>query len=428
MLTTTRRRFLRTATATAAGITFIPSYLSAGIGGNPASDTLMLGMVGCGKQALGLAHVLMQVPGTRLVAACDLHPAKLAKFVSIREENLTAADRADEASIATYADYRQLLDHDGLDAVVVAVPDHQHATVCIEALDRGLHVYCEKPLAHTIEEGRAMAEAVARSGRVLQTGSMQRSMFNFGRAVELVQSGKLGEVKEVLVGIGPPPRPFDLEGQAVPEGLDWAAWIGPSVMRPYHPVLLPPPDLDIWAKWRDYAEFGGGMVTDWGAHMFDIVQWAKGMDASGPTHFIPPPGDNPQDGLTFYYADGTRVGHRMFGRGNAIRFIGSEGSLDVSRSFLDSSIAGLISEADQTRQDQSEAFVRHVTNFVDVIRNGGELVCPVETGHRTASVCTLANITYRLGRSLHWDPESERFADDETANRLLGDAYRTSLA
>ena len=250
MLTATRRRFLRTATATAAGITFIPSCLSAGIGGNPASDTLTLGMIGCGKQALGLAHVMQQVPGTRLVAACDLHPAKLAKFVSIRQENLTAADRADETSIATYADYRQLLDHHGLDAVVVAVPDHQHATVCIEALDRGLHVYCEKPLAHTVEEGRAMAEAVARSGKVLQTGSMQRSMFNFGRAVELVQSGELGEVKEVLVGIGPPPRPFDLEGQTVPEGLDWKAWIGPSVMRPYNPVLLPPPDLDIWGKWR----------------------------------------------------------------------------------------------------------------------------------------------------------------------------------
>ena len=425
---TSRRHFLRTTTATAAGLTFVPSYLNAGIGANPASDAITIGMIGCGKQALGLANVLLQVPGTRLVAASDLHPAKLAKFIDLHKNKLTAADRAAEADLRAYVDYRELLAHDGLDAVVVAIPDHQHATVCIAALDRGLHVYCEKPLAHTVEEGRAMVEAVKRSEKVLQTGSMQRSMFNFGRAVELVQSGKLGEVKEVLVGIGPPPKRFDLEGEPVPDGLDWKAWIGPSVMRPYHPTLLPPPDLDIWAKWRDYAEFGGGMITDWGAHMFDIVQWAKGMDESGPVQFIVPPGENPQDGLTFYYADGTRVGHRMFGRGNAIRFIGSEGSLDVSRSFLESSIAGLIPEADQSRQDQSEAFVKHFTNFVEVIREGsGTLVCPVETGHRTASLCTLANIAYRLGRPLDWDPATETITNDEAANQLLGDAYRTSL-
>ncbi len=428
MATTTRRRFLRTSTATAAGLTFVPSFLSAGVGRNPASDAITIGMIGCGKQATGLAYVLMQVPGTRLVAASDLHPAKLTKFIEGRSAHLTRADRAAEADITPYPDYRDLLAHDGLDAVVVAIPDHQHATVCIEALDRGLHVYCEKPLAHTVEEGRAMVEAVGRSGKVLQTGSMQRSMFNFGRAVELVQAGELGEVKEVLVAIGPPPKPFDLEAEKVPEGLDWSAWIGPSVMRPYHPSLLPPPDLDIWGKWRDYAEFGGGMVTDWGAHMFDIVQWAKGMDGSGPVRFVVPPGENSRDGLSCYYADGTRVGHRMFGRGNAIRFIGTEGSLDVSRGFLESTITGLIPEADQARQDQGAAFVKHFTNFVNVIREGGTLVCPVETGHRTSSLCTLANIAYRLGRPLEWDPATETITNDESANRLLGDAYRTSLA
>jgi len=166
-------------------------------------------------------------------------------------------------------------------------------------------------------------------------------MRSFQRAVEIIQSGKLGELKEAIVSIGPPPQPYDLPAQTIPTGMDWKAWVGPSVSRPFNEKLAPGPDSRRWAGWRDYAEYGGGMITDWGAHMFDIVQWARGKDTTGPTQFFPSGGDA-QYGLTMFYDDGFKVEHRQFGRGNAVRFVGSEGTLDVSRKFIDSSIPGLV--------------------------------------------------------------------------------------
>jgi hypothetical protein len=169
------------------------------------------------------------------------------------------------------------------------------------------------------------------------------------------------------------------------------------------------------------------MITDWGAHMFDIVQWALDRDDSGPTEFYAP-GDRADYGLTFTYEDGVRVVHQRFGRGNAVRFIGSEGSLDVSRSLLDSPIRGLVGRSNRMRKDQRDANVEHFREWFAAMRGEGEVSCPAEVGHRTASVCSLANITYRLGSTISWDPRSERITNDASANRLLGPAYRLSLA
>jgi predicted dehydrogenase len=423
----TRRDFLTATTATAA-FTLIPSWMRAGLpGGSSPNADVHLGMIGCGRQGNGLSRLLTKMDDVRIVAACDVHPAKREDYVATMRAEYAGAKGAGNVEIAEYDDYRALIDHDGLDAVFIATPDHQHAPICIAALERGLHVYCEKPLAHTVEEGRAMVEATEQSGKVLQTGSMQRSMHNFQEAVRLVQAGELGEIKEVLVSIGPPPKPFDLEGEEMPTGLDWQSWIGPSVMRPYHPTLLPPIGMNIWGKWRDYAEFGGGMITDWGAHMFDIVQWALDQDASGPTEFYAP-GADADYGLTFFYDNGVRVEHREFGRGNAIRFIGSEGSLDVSRSMLDSPTRGLIGRRNRMRKDQGNANRIHFEEWFAAMRGEGEVSCPAEVGHRTASVCSLANIAYRLNEKLVWDPSTERITNNASANRLLGPEYRLSLA
>ncbi|MCP9235898.1 Gfo/Idh/MocA family protein [Lewinella sp. JB7] len=423
----TRRSLLRTA-AVAAPFTLIPSWMRAGLPGkgSPNAD-LQIGVIGCGRQANGLSGVLSRMDGVKVIAACDVHAAQLAYYTKARREEHAAAGAGAVPEIATYADYRALIDHSGLDAVLIATPDHQHAPICIAALEKGLHVYCEKPLAHTIEEGRAMVEATEKSGKVLQTGSMQRSMYNFRHAVKLIQAGKLGEIREAIVSIGPPPIPFDLEGQPVPDGLDWTSWIGPTVTRPYHPTLLPTQEMKMWGKWRDYAEFGGGMVTDWGAHMFDIVQWALGKDDTGPTRFFVPGGDT-QEGLTFFYDDGVKVTHRQFGRGNAVRFVGTEGTLDVSRGILDSSVEELIGYGDGPQRIPGGANRAHFAEWFAAIRGEGEVSCPAETGHRTASVCSLANIAYRLGKPLEWDPATERITNNRSANRLLGPYYRMSLA
>jgi predicted dehydrogenase len=423
----TRRDILRS-TAVLGGALLIPSWMRAGFSGNSPNAQLNIGVIGTGKQAVGLFRRTSRMPEARFVAACDVYAKNLEIFtstVATRYAEMAGGDN--NTAPATYTDYRRLLEHPGLDAVLIATPDHQHAQMCIDALERGLHVYCEKPLAHTVEEGRAIVSAVEKSGKVLQTGSMQRSMRSFQRAVEIIQSGKLGELKEAIVSIGPPPQTYDLPAQETPAGMDWEAWVGPSVARPFHEKLAPGSDSRRWAGWRDYAEYGGGMITDWGAHMFDIVQWARAKDTTGPTQFFPSGGDA-QYGLTMFYEDGFRVEHRKFGRGNAVRFVGSEGTLDVSRKFIDSSIAGLVGYQDTNEAMKISANVHHFQDFYDAILKGTALRCPAETGHRTASVCTLANIAYRLRRPLTWNPATEQITNDRAANKLLGPAYRTSLA
>lgn len=421
-----RRTFLQTASA-GAGLVFIPSWLRAGFSGYSPNAQINIGVIGTGKQAVGLFKRGSAMPEARVVAACDVYAANLERFSSTVATRYTElAGGGSDTAPATYTDYRKLLEHPDLDAVLIATPDHQHAQMCIDALDRGLHVYCEKPLAHTIEEGRAIVDAVERNGKVLQTGSMQRSMRSFQRAVELVQGGAIGELKEAIVSIGVPAKPFDLPGQPVPKGLDWNTWLSGTVERPYHPTLVPESSGRKWGAWRDYAEFGGGMITDWGAHMFDIVQWARGMDKSGPTQFFPSGGDA-KFGLTMFYDDGFRVEHRQFGRGNAVRFVGSEGSLDVSRGFIDSTIPGLVGYKDTNAAMKTNANVAHFQDFYDAILKGTDLRCPAETGHRTSSMCTLANIAYRLRKPLMWDPATERITNNRAANKLLGPAYRMSL-
>lgn len=426
MTTQNRRTFLRTASA-GAGLVIIPSWLRAGFSGNSPNAQVNIGVIGTGKQAMGLFKRTSAMPEARFVAACDVYAANLERFAATAAERYAKQDGGgNDKGLATYTDYRKLLDHPDLDAVLIATPDHQHAQICIDALDRGLHVYCEKPLAHTIEEGRAIVNAVDKSGKVLQTGSMQRSMRSFKRAEELIRGGAIGELKEAIVSIGVPAKPFDLAGQPVPTGLDWKTWIGPSVERPYHPTLVPESNGRKWGAWRDYAEYGGGMITDWGAHMFDIVQWVKGKDTSGPVQFFPPGGDA-KFGLTMFYDDGFRVEHRQFGRGNAVRFVGSEGTLDVARGFIDSSIPGLVGYNDTNAAMDLSANVVHFQSFYDAILKGSAVNCPAETGHRTSSMCTLANIAYRVRKPLMWDAAAERITNNRAVNKLLGPEYRMSL-
>ena len=422
----TRREIIRSS-ALLGGALLVPSWMRAGFSGKSPNAQINIGVIGAGKQALGLFKRTSRMPEARFVAACDVYAKNLEAFTTtVATRYAEQAGGGNDTAPAGYSDYRRLLEHPGLDAVLIATPDHQHAQMCIDALERGLHVYCEKPLAHTVEEGRAIVDAVEKSGKVLQTGSMQRSMRSFQRAVEIIQSGKLGELKEAIVSIGPPPQPYDLPAQTIPTGMDWKAWVGPSVSRPFNEKLAPGPDSRRWAGWRDYAEYGGGMITDWGAHMFDIVQWARGKDTTGPTQFFPSGGDA-QYGLTMFYDDGFKVEHRQFGRGNAVRFVGSEGTLDVSRKFIDSSIPGLVGYEDTNKAMKISANVHHFQDFYDAILKGTELRCPAETGHRTSSVCTLANIAYRLRKPLTWDPATERITNNRTASKLLGPAYRMTL-
>ncbi len=421
-----RRNFIGKAAAGAAAITVIPRHVMGGKGFVAANDRVNLGFIGTGKQVYTLLDGIGGCEGTVVVAACDVYKQKLEKFVSAANEN--NAQKGITSKIDQYHYYRELLDRDDLDAVVIATPDHWHAQIAVDAAKSGKDIYCEKPMALTIAEGRAMVDAVRKYDRVFQTGNMQRSWRDFRHAVELVRNGYIGEIKEINVSIGEPVKQCALPNQEVPDGLDWDEWVGPSLYRGYHEELAPTDVKGPWAWWRGYRDFGGGLVTDWGAHMFDIAQWALGMDESGPVQFTPPPKPAQTHGLTMIYGNGTRVNHKLWGGkddGNAVQFIGTEGRIEVSREFLRTFPNEKLAKADLKETDKRVYFSdNHYQDWIDAIKTRTKPISDVETGHRTASVCNIVNIAYELQRPLLWDPVDEKFKGDDWANMMLSRPIR----
>ncbi len=387
------------------------------------SDKVGLGFIGTGKQARGLVNRFSRISEVNLLAGCDIDRVRLSLFKE-QVSQVTMENLGESRNITTYGDYMDLLADDTVDAVVIASPDHWHAIMSINAMKAGKDVYCEKPLAHTVREGRAMVKAVSKYKKILQTGSMQRSNSRFRHAVELVRNGYLGEIRQVLVSVGDPAISCSLPGVSIPASLNWDKWLGPAPYRDYNPGIAPPADDDSWAQWRQYREFGGGILSDWGAHMFDIAQWALEMDRSGPVLFVPPSDPLAKRGLKMIYDNGIEMIHQDFERGHAVRFIGSEGTLDVSRSFLDSDPA----EIAEIQIGPGEKHVYHsddhYTDWIDAVQNRTQPICDVETGHRSSSICNLANIAYQLRRPIRWDPEKEHYAKNKDANRLLTKKYR----
>lgn len=417
-----RRNFVKQSFKAAVAFTIVPRFVLGGRGYLPPSDRINLGFIGTGKQAKSLVNSFKNIAQT--VAGADVDSKKLMAFRQLTEKyHAETAQKEKYAGFTGYADFRQMLERKDIDAIVIATPDHWHAVQAVMAANAGKHVYCEKPMAHTVAEGRAMVNAMQKNKVILQTGSMQRSWDKFRQACELVRNGYLGQVKEVLVNVGDPGIACQLPSVAVPSYLDWEGWVGPAEFKPFNPELSPPVEKDIYPHWRNYKEYGGGILSDWGAHMFDIAQWALGMDRTGPVKFIPPP-DNATKGLAMIYGIGIVMKHVDFGRGFAVRFIGEKGTLDISRDFIESNPANIATAtlgSNDTRLYYSDD---HYKDWLDCIKTGKQPICDVETGHRSSSVCCLANIAYWLRRPLDWDPKREQFRNDEEANALLKPAIR----
>lgn len=415
-----RRRFLHQTAGALAAFTIVPRHVL-GKGYLAPSDQIALGFIGTGKQGRGLGGAFTS--RARVLAAADADSRKLDLFKQNIEKRYAAANGQSYKGLDTYRDFKEILARKDIDAVVIATPDHWHAVQTIAAANAGKHVYCEKPLAHTVAEGRAMVNAVERNKVILQTGSMQRSNRNFRHACELVTNGYVGDIKEVWVSVGKPAIPCDLPEQPVPDYLDWDAWVGPALSRPFNATLSPPVTEDIFPHWRNYKEFGGGILSDWGAHMFDIAQWGLGMDRSGPVKLFPPDGKEYKT-LTMVYDNGIVMKHEDFGRGFAVRFIGSKGRLDISRKFLDSDPANIATATIQAGEKRLYSSDQHHQDWLDAIRDRKAPICDAETGHRTATVCCIANIAYWVGRPLQWDPVKEQFVNDADANKLLAGPVR----
>lgn len=422
-----RREFLGKTAAGAAAITVIPRHVLGGTGFVAANDRVNLGYIGLGKQNHGLLNAIGECKETVALAACDIYNQKLDDFLVAANEN--NAKKGVNAEVKGYHYYREMLECKDIDAVVIATPDHWHAQIVVDAAKAGKDIYCEKPLALTVSEGRAMVNAARTYDRVFQTGNMQRSWRDFRHAVELVRNGYIGDIKEINVSVGEPIKQCDLPTEEVPEGLDWNEWVGPSLFRGYNKILCPADAFkDPWAWWRGYRDFGGGLITDWGAHMFDIAQWAMDMDGSAPVNFLPPEKPEQSHGLVMVYENGTRINHKLWGGkgdGNAVQFIGTEGKIEVSRSFLRTFPNEKLAKQDLKETDKRVYFSdNHYQDWVDAMKTRTRPISDVEIGHSTSALCNIANIAYELQRPLLWNAEKEQFTGDAWANMMLDRPYR----
>jgi predicted dehydrogenase len=407
-----------------AGISIVPRHVMGGNGYVAANDKINVGCIGTGKQGKILANYFAEnCPDIVPVAACDVDTQKLDLFNKVAAKAQKAKNNR-EINLKNYGQYRELLENPEVDAVIIATPDHWHAQIVVDAAKAGKDIYCEKPMALTVAEGRAMVNATRKYWRVFQTGNMQRSWRNFRHAVELVRNKYIGEIKEINIHVGVPVVQCNLPSEQAPGNLNWDMWVGPSLYRDFSAELSPPVERDIYPNWRNYRNFGGGMITDWGAHMFDIAQWAMDMDKSGPSEYNPPT-ERATYGLKMKYDNGVVVTHKDWGEHNAVQFIGTEGKIEVSRSFLRTFPDKSLAKGELKESDERVYFSdNHYQDWVQAIRKRSKPISDVETGHRTASMCNIANIAYELQRPLKFNPKTEKFVGDPYADMLLSRPYR----
>jgi predicted dehydrogenase len=392
-----RRDFLKFAAAGASAPWIVKATALGADGAEPASERITAGIIGIGGPAGGGGG------GAVTVAVCD-----------VREDKLRS--HRENPNITVYRDFRELLARDDIDVVYVGTPDHWHAIPSIEAAKAGKDIFCEKPLSLTIREARAMVEAVRRYERVFQTGSQQRSERGFRFACEMVRSGRIGDLKTVNVNVGGPSREYNPPAEPQPPDVDWDLWLGPAPWRPFNRGLL--------TGWRGHRDYSGGGMTDWGAHHFDIAQWALGADESGPVEIIPPDGKDVKL-LTFRYANGVEVYHGG-GGGFGVIFHGTKGVVRVDRGRLETEPRHIMEKPigpGEVHLYDTEGR-GHKGDFIHCVRTRQKPICDVEIGCRSVTVCHLGNIAYWIKRPLRWDPVKEEFPGDEEANRWLERANR----
>jgi predicted dehydrogenase len=416
-----RRQFLGSSLLGAAGLTLLPGLSFAAVA---PGDQITLGVIGCGRRAISLIQSFIKIPGVQIVAGSDVYGVKRERFEQLVNKHYASEKK--KPKVKTYEHYHDLLSRKDIDAVVIATPDHWHALMAIDACKAGKDVYLEKPLTFTIKEGQELVKAVRQHKRILAVGSQQRSMTGFQHAARLVREGKIGQLERINAHVGAPPKPFDLPSQTVPAGLNWELWLGPSPYVPFNHELNPPISLNpptgekIWGGWRWYKELGGGFTTDWGAHMFDIAQWALDKDNSGPVEAIPA-GYQDYDYLTYRYDNGVIMTERPWDepKSKGIKFWGSDGWIEVTRSFFRASEPSL-----NLPEKRERSSLTHEADFIEALRSRREPLVPVEVGHRTGTVCSLGNIAYDLKRPVRWNPMTETFVNDPEADKHLHRPYR----
>lgn len=450
-----RRRFVKTIVVGAAAASPLaangfPTIVPASVfGAHAPSNRINVGAIGTGR--ISRDH---DMPGVwrhdraRIIAVCDVDSKRVAEAKQLVNDHYAKKLGKPYGGVTTYADYRELLKNKEIDAVIVSTPDHWHALMSIDAVRAGKDVYLQKPASLTIAEGRALSDAVRRTGRVLQIGSQQRSSPQFRYAAELVRNKRIGDLKTVHIGLPGDPEGEEEPEMPVPKNLDYDMWLGSTPRVPYTEKRVHPQHDYSRPGWLRCEQFGAGMITGWGSHHIDCAHWAMDAEHTGPVE-VSGTAEFPAKGLwdvhgkfrtEALYANGVRmiVSTEL---PNGIRFEGTRGWIFVSRgnaavtasdpvaklkddkalAASDPKIITTPIAADEIHLYES---ADHHGNWLDCVRTRRAPIAPVEVGHRSCSACLIHHIAMRLNRKVRWDPARERFVNDAEADKMLSRTQR----
>jgi predicted dehydrogenase len=448
-----RREFLAatgTGVAAAAAAAGFPAIVpSSVLGANAPSKRINIGAIGTGR--ISRAHDLPNLwkyDTARIMAACDLDKSRVQDAKALVDGYYAKQTGKPYNGVKTYGSFHELLANPDVDAVVISTPDHWHAIIAMHAVAAGKDVYLQKPASLTIAEGRALSDAVHRSGRIFQIGSQQRSSIQFRYAAELVRNGRIGELKTVEVGLPGDPSGDEEPVMPVPPDLDYDMWLGSTPLVPYTEKRVHPQGSYDRPGWLRCEQFGAGMITGWGAHHVDSAHWGMNTEYTGPVE-IWGTAEFPTHGLwdvhgpfrtEAVYANGV---HMIISGDfpNGIKFIGTEGWVFVSRgneTVTSSDPASKLKDAQALAASKPAIITSvigpgeihlyesadHHGNWLECIRSRRDTIAPVEIAHRACSTCLLHHIAMKTKRRLHWDPARELFKNDDDANGMLSRPQR----
>ena len=421
----TRRRLLkRTAAITTGTIALpyiVPSSVFGRAGGATPSERIAMGCIGTGGQGRGNTKAFLNNSAARMVAVCDVAESRRRQAKDIVDKHYG------DKGCAVYGDFRELLAREDIDAVVIATQDHWHALIAVAAARAGKDMYCEKPLGVAVTEGRAIKDAVRRYGRVLQTGTQQRSDRKFRHACELARNGYVGNIHTVKVA-APGPRykrkyskPTSVE--PVPGGFDYEMYVGPAPMKPYNGGRW------AWPDWYLIWDYCAGFIVNWGVHHLDIANWGC-PEVGDEQAEITCTGSYRNDGLTdnindwqaeFKYGSGLRMTHTNTDNPNkqGCRFEGDKGWVHVNRQGISAQPESLSKVKIKPGETSLGDSTSHHANFLDCVRSRRDPISPVEAGYTASNLGLLPEIACRLKRKLTWNPATEKFIDDRQANQML---------
>lgn len=416
-----RRQFIKSILAASTAPLFVPAHVLGADGQTPPSGKITVGVLGVGAQGQPDMMNFLGQADARVTAICDVNRRNIE---GARAHIATAYGRPD---VKVFTDFRELNADRSIDAVLMVLPVHWHSVPALDAILNGKHIYHEKPMGLSFEEARRVRAAVRKKGVVFQFGTQQRSEWRFRLACELALNGRLGKLQEIQVSVPAGKSGPAFSAQPVPDYVDWNRWVGPAPLTTFHEAMLQRDNHE------NMTQFSLGMISCWGIHHLDIAQWGNGADATGPST-VEGTGEFPRAGgfdaierwkVRFEYADAAPmvfVSDGTPGFSHGVRFVGSSGWVHVVRGDIKVSDEKLLEDPENkvgTMPLKLAISGDHTRNFLDAIKNGGRAICDIEASVRSDTLCQLALIAVKQGRKLQWNPQSERFVNDDAANARL---------